>query len=620
MCETSYIKGRLYPMDFTERLSEMEKKGGPFVFLETARVVEDEQKSLLFANPLRILEAYNEVQLASVRRLADEALNAGYWLAGYWAYELGYLFEPKLSRLLDKHRPKGPLMWLGVFREPEIWRHGLSGPSMPLEGLSGIQDHMGTLRLEVGRPDYIRAIGRIKEYIRRGHTYQVNYTVRGRFDYAGSALDMYRVLRAQQAVSYAALINTGPRWIVSMSPELFFHEKAGWIWSKPMKGTLHRGKTVAEDMELARFLRSDPKNRAENVMIVDLLRNDLGRLCETGSVCVPELFSVERYQTLFQMISTVKGRLGRDRDWFSLVKNLFPCGSVTGAPKIRTMQIIAELESSPRDVYTGSIGYISPHGESCLSVAIRTVILEGGRGELGIGSGVTMDSDPEGEFDECVLKAEFLKKPSGEFDLIETLKWEPGQGYFLLERHLDRLMNSAEFFFFWVQKDKVLSRLLQAARDFDMVPHRVRLTISRNGKIEISHSRLQKTPTQVSFDISREKVDPDDLFLFHKTTRRSLFDREHARAGSQGLFDTLFLNSKGQLTQGAITNIFVKTDRGFLTPALESGLLPGTLRQELIERGEVREAVLMPDDLLRAKEVYLGNSVRGLLQAKLISS
>ncbi len=610
-----YIKGRLYPMDFTKRLGEAEKDG-PFVFLETSRVVEDERCSYLFTRPVRILEAFDADQVELARRTADEALGAGYWIAGYWAYELGYLFESRLVGLLDMHRPRGPLMWLGVFRKPEVWRHGLDGPSVPLDRDIGVRDQMGPLELEVDRSEYVRAIARIKDYIRQGHTYQVNYTVRGRFDYSGTPLDMYRALRAQQAVSYSALVNTGERSIVSMSPELFFHKKGGWIWSRPMKGTVHRGRTVAEDMELARFLASDPKNRAENVMIVDLLRNDLGRLCETGSVSVPDLFSVERYQTLFQMTSTIRGRLAPGADWLSLLRHLFPCGSVTGAPKIRTMEIIAELESSPRDVYTGSIGYVSPGGESCLSVAIRTVILQGGRAEIGIGSGVTMDSDPDAEYEECALKADFLKRPFNEFELIETLRWEPEKGYFLLDKHLDRLMESAEYFSFAVSRDAVVSRLRQAAGDFIRVTHRVRLTVSRDGRVAISSLRLKDVPTPVLFDISGQRVDAHDPFLFHKTTNRSLFDKEHERAVSQGLFDTLFLNERGELTQGAITNLFIKKDNRLYTPVLDSGLLPGTLRRHLIETGEAREAVLRPEDLSNAREIYLGNSVRGLLRAR----
>ncbi len=593
---------------------------GPFVFLETARVVEGESRSYLFLNPVKILEVHTLDQLEEAANLGEKALREGYWLAGYWAYELGYILEPRLNPLLASKRPTGPLMWVGVFERPRIWEHAPEGPSHLLSGIPDLHSRMGRLRLDTTRSLYISAISKIKDYIRQGHTYQVNYTVRGRFDYSGDPLDMFLALRAQQAVSYAGYISTGERTILSLSPELFFHRKGEWIWSRPMKGTIKRGRTLSEDREMALFLHRDPKNRAENVMIVDLLRNDIGRLCRMGTVRVPELFTVERYQTLFQMTSTVKGRLEGDPRWFSLLKSLFPCGSVTGAPKIRTMEIISELETSPRDVYTGSLGFFSPHGEGCLNVAIRTVILKNGTGELGIGSGITMDSDPEGEFEECILKAAFLKRPFREFELIETLKWDPETGYALLERHLSRLEESAEYFSFWMNRMEVSERLASASFKFSRVPQRVRLTLSRDGKIKISASPLDETPVPVRFDMAKERVDPSDPFLFHKTTNRDLFDREHQRAAKQGLFDTIFLNKRGEITQGAITNIFLRTDEGLLTPALDSGLLPGTLRQELLERGEVREAVLFPGDILRARAVFLGNSVRGLLRAELAGS
>lgn len=610
-----YVTGRIYPMD-PRGVLEGVVSSGPFVFLETANVTGLERRSYLFSRPVEVLEVREPCMLGQAMERGERALRQGYWLAGFWAYELGYLLEPKLSGLLPSRCPRGPLMWLGVFNDPETWVHDLEGPSALLDDTPDISRQMGPLELDVGRSRYAAAVERIKRYIRNGHTYQVNYTLRGRFGYSGSPTDMYLALRARQAVSYGGLIGTGKMWVVSMSPELFFHRTGDWIWSRPMKGTVGRGRTLEEDRRLARFLGTDPKNMAENVMIVDLLRNDLGRLCRLGSVYVPDLFTVERYQTLFQMTSTVRGRLEGDPPWHAILKALFPCGSVTGAPKVRTMEIIAELEASPRGVYTGSVGFFSPHGEACLNVAIRTVVLQDGTGELGIGSGITIDSDPDAEFEECLLKADFLNRRFREFRLIETLRWEPGRGFDLLERHVDRLLGSAEYFSFHASRKELVAGLEAASRGFGNGAHRVRLTLSRDGTIAIEASPIQETLQPVPFDLSPERVDPGDPYLFHKTTNRELFDREHDRAARQGLFDVVFLNTRGELTQGAISNIFLDLGTGLLTPCLESGLLPGTLRQRLIDEGRAREAVLHPRDIARARAVYLGNSVRGLLKAR----
>ena len=629
-----YVTGRPYPLD-AARILEGLNNTDCFVFLETSRIAGEENTSYLFLNPIKILTAYGLDDLEPLYKSMETALDRGYYLAGWWAYEWGYALEPKLWHLLDTPRPKAPLVWLGVFENPKIWIHRSDAPICPLKNIPNIQENLGPLELEVTKDQYVRAIDCIKDYIARGHTYQVNYTLRGRFNYTGLPSDLYLSLRARQSVSYGAVIRNRKKWLLSLSPELFFRLEGQKIWSKPMKGTLKRGRTTDEDCELARFLANDPKNRAENIMIVDLLRNDIGRLSLPGTVRVPEIFTVERYKTLFQMISRVEGEIRPDTSWHKIFNALFPCGSVTGAPKIRTMEIISEIESSPRGVYTGAIGFISPQRKAVLNVAIRTVVLDGESGEFGIGSGITIDSDPEKEYDECRLKAEFLTnslsldsiKKGGsrkDFSLIETMRWDPERGehevikgYFLLERHLERLERSAHYFAFYLDLEKVRMELDKFATGLHSKrkSHRVRMLLGRDGSVDISASVLSAQEKQVCFDLSLKTVDSQDPFLYHKTTYRPLYTEEYQRAKTCGLFDCVFANERGELTEGTISNIFLDIDGELVTPPVFSGLLNGTFRQDLVERGNAVEQVLYPDDLKKAQAIYLGNSVRGLLRA-----
>ncbi len=390
-----------------------------FVFLETSRFNNENRRCLLFERPLRILTAHGPGDTEELFRAIERELARGHYLAGWWSYEWGYALEGRLGHLLGRCRPSMPLVWLGVFNPPTIWEgDSLPSRSCSITNSTSTGNALGNtasstakdtqLELDVTPREFTQAIESIKEYISKGETYQVNYTIRGRFRYAGDPIRLYTELGRRQAVSYAGLIRNHEFWVLSLSPELFFRRRGDRIWSRPMKGTIKRGKDPEEDLLLARHLANDPKNQAENVMIVDLLRNDLGRICRHGTVRVPELFKVERYETLFQMISMVEGSLRKGTSWKDIFKALFPCGSITGAPKIRTMEIIAELEASPRGVYTGAIGFIAPDNEAIFNVAIRTVTITNGTGELGIGSGITIESDPRDEFEETLLKAKFL--------------------------------------------------------------------------------------------------------------------------------------------------------------------------------------------------------------------
>jgi len=419
-------------------------------------------------------------------------------------------------------------------------------------------------------------------------------------------------------VDFGAFVHwqTG-RHILSFSPELFFRideAAARRITTQPMKGTAPRGRTNPEDAEIARRLRNDEKNRSENVMIVDLLRNDLGRLCTFGSVRAEYLFTVQRYPTLWQMTSTVSGDLRNDVSYYEVFRALFPCGSVTGAPKVRAMQLLAQIEDTSRGVYTGAIGFFSQE-QTVFNVAIRTLQVEGETSRMGVGSGIVIDSNAAEEYRECLLKAEFLTRNSENFSLIEALKWQ-GE-YPLLELHLVRLEDSAAYFGFACDRDEVRTALLTAAKTFpDRTARKVRLQLDADGCIHIEASMVavqeeEDTPQRVC--IAKQRTDSNDRFLFHKTTHRRVYAEAFNAAAAAGFTDVLFLNQEGQVTEGAISNVFVEKDGRWFTPPIACGVLPGVSRRSLLAmRPEIEERVLSLEDLKTADVVYLTNAVRGL--------
>jgi len=464
---------------------------------------------------------------------------------------------------------------------------------------------------------YKEAIARIKDYIRAGDTYQVNYTIRGRFSFEGDPALLYEALRMRQPVPYGGFVRACGMSVLSLSPELFFRIRDGFIESRPMKGTVKRGRWLEEDAAKARWLFEDEKNRAENVMIVDLIRNDLGRICEIGTVAVPKLFEIERYETLFQMTSLVRGRL-KEGKWCAkdVFKALFPCGSVTGAPKIRTMEIIAELENSPRGIYCGAIGFMH-RSQSVFNVAIRTVTLSGSKGEIGIGSGVTIDSIDEVEYGETTLKMDFLTKPLEDFTLIETMLVDENGTIPYLSLHMDRLKRSAQYFSFFMDEREVLDTIKRKIADSDYKrPFILRLSLKRGGEIEVSERAFSRIAEPVKVTLSNVRIDPDDKYLYHKTSKRGIFDRELKKARARGFFECILLNIKGEVTQGSFTNVFLERNGLLYTPPVEAGLLPGVLRSHLLSSGAAKEIPLGPKDFEEGN-LYVGNSVRGLLRASI---
>lgn len=494
----------------------------------------------------------------------------------------------------------------------------------------------------VDRERFERDIGAVQDALRIGDTYQVNYTYRLGFEAFGSPLALYRRLRERQRVRYGALIALpGDRWVLSCSPELFVEKHGDTLRAKPMKGTAARWADPAEDAAAAQFLGNDPKNRAENVMIVDLLRNDISRVAQTGTVRVPALFSVEPYASVWQMTSTVEAKLREGTTFADAMRALFPCGSITGAPKHRTMELIDALEHGPRGLYTGTIGWLDAArdgeacGDFCLSVVIRTLTLEaamGGmrRGEMGVGAGIVLDSVAADEYEEMRLKARFLTGADPGIELFETMYATRAQGVRHLERHLVRLASSAAWFGFPCDVEALRTRLAQACAEWpgdvaSDAPHRVRVALAKSGEFTLTSAPLaplahDTVGVMFAPDHGFAPVAAADALLLRKSTRRAEFDRAWREAEAHGAFDMLFFNERGELTEGGRSNVFVKLGGQWWTPPLASGVLPGVMRGVLLddEAFGAQERVLTRGDVLEAEALLLTNALRGAVPAKLM--
>jgi para-aminobenzoate synthetase / 4-amino-4-deoxychorismate lyase len=563
-------------------------------------------RSFRFGGLREVLRAHALDDVLPVLARVQAAADAGLHAAGFVAYEAAPAFDPAFRT--HSPDPRLPLAWFAVY---ETRRE-----TAPDEEPAADVDPPGAWRSPVSEPAYRAAVERVRDLIAAGDTYQVNLTFPLRAPFRGDAEALYaRLCRAQRA-AYCALLRLGDVSIVSLSPELFFRAAEGAMELRPMKGTRPRGRWVEEDDVLAAELAASPKDRAENLMIVDLLRNDAGRVADIGSVRVERLFEVERYETVHQLTSTIRADLRPDADLPALFRALFPCGSVTGAPKVRTTEIIAEVEDAPRGVYTGAIGMVSP-GEAVFSVAIRTLLLDhaAGTAELGVGSGITHDSTAAAEYRECLEKAAFVHYEPRSFQLLETMLWEPGGGYFLLDGHLRRLFASARYFGFRADEGEI-RRALQSP-PAAAGPHRVRLLLARDGTMHAEATPLAPAaPEPLRVAISRDPVDSRDPHLYHKTTLRDPYDRR--RAAHPDCDDVLLVNERGEATESTIANLVVRLDGALWTPPLASGLLPGVMRAAALSAGEVRERVMHPDDLSRAQEIWLINSVRKWRRAVLV--
>ncbi len=570
-----------------------------------------EGRSFVFERLDAVVEAWTLAEVFPALAAVEAAVERGLHAAGYLSYEAAPAFDPAL--VTQPSDGALPLLRFGLFRERR--------PGRPPSGAqAGGAFSLGPWTSSVTEEAYAGAIRSIREQIAAGDTYQVNYTFRLRAPFSGDDAALYARLALAQGAAYSAHLRFGDASILSLSPELFFRWQGDALELRPMKGTRPRGRWPAEDEALAAELAAAEKDRAENVMIVDLLRSDAGRVAEPGSVEVPRLFAVERYETVHQLTSTISARARPGTRLTDLFVALFPSGSVTGAPKIRTSQILAELEGAPRGVYTGAVGFAAP-GEAVFNVAIRTLVIDRLRGtaELGVGSGVTYDSDPAAEYRECLAKAEFTRRLPHDFHLLETLLWEPDGGFFLLDPHLDRLGQSARYFGFPCDREEIERRLEQAVTPAAPAagPRRVRLLLARDGAVSVETQPLPaagESPVRIGF--AGEPVDSREPLLYHKTTQREIYERRAAARPDCG--DVLLINERGEVTESTIANLVVQIGGERFTPPLSSGLLPGVFRALLLERGEIRERVLLPDDLRRAEGLWLVNSVRRWRSAVLV--
>ncbi|HEX6184914.1 MAG TPA: aminodeoxychorismate synthase component I [Pyrinomonadaceae bacterium] len=557
---------------------------------------------LRFTRPSEVVSARSLEEVRPALARVERAAERGLYAAGFVAYEAAPAFDRALR--VRPGVPDLPLVWFGIFERPSEGEHAGAG-----------EFRISDWAPSIGRPEYVRDVEAVRAAIARGDTYQVNYTLRLRARFEGDDFAFYERLLAAQRTRFGAYVNAGRFRVLSASPELFFRRRGRRVETRPMKGTAARGRWREEDASVSARLAASEKNRAENLMIVDLLRNDLGRVAETGTVSVEELFNVERYPTVFQMTSTVAATLREGATLEDLFAALFPCGSVTGAPKVSTSRIIASLESEPRGVYCGAVGFVAPGGDAAFNVAIRTVVLDALTGEAvyGVGGGVTWDSTAGGEYAEALDKARLLAEGAPDFELLETLRLDES-GYHLLEEHLTRLEASAEYFGFDVSAGDVREALRRHAEEHIACgARRVRLLVAADGRARVESEPLDETPPAPRHvALALTPIDSSDRFLYHKTTRRGVYDAR--RAERPGLFDVLLWNERGELTEFTNGNLVVELDGERLTPPREAGLLAGTFRAELLRRGRVAERVLTREDLSRATRVWFVNGVRGWVE------
>jgi para-aminobenzoate synthetase/4-amino-4-deoxychorismate lyase len=569
---------------------------------------------LRFQNPREVIETerLSEV-LPCLRRVEALVRQERLYAAGFLSYEAA----PAMDRALAVRESRGtPLVWFGLYSAPQPIQLQPPEPGCkpPPEWLpSG------------ARADYEAAVAAVRECIARGETYQVNYTLRLRHAWSGDPWEFFLRLVEPQPPPYAAYVETARLAVCSASPELFFRLRGAEIVSRPMKGTAPRGRWLAEDLARAQGLAQSAKDRAENAMIVDMMRNDLGRIARVGSVQVRDLFRVERYETLWQMTSTVAAETAAPVS--EILAALFPCASVTGAPKPNTMKIIAGLETAPRGIYTGTIGMIAPERQAQFNVAIRTVVIDKARGtaEYGVGGGVVWDSTPQGEYEECLLKSRILSQRRPDFSLLESMLWDAvampqaadNGGYFLLDEHLRRLAESAEYFAFPLDEPQVRRKLSELAAALPRVPHKVRLLVSRAGAIRCEAAPIdpRDAPDPARLELAARPVRSDDPFLYHKTTNRAVY--EAAQAGPTRSGEVLLYNERGEITETLTANVVARIGGELWTPPVECGLLAGTFRARLLAEGKIRERVLPLEMLNEIDELFAINSVRKWRRATL---
>ena len=565
---------------------------------------------LVFTDPVDVLQTRNpEEVLATLAEIERRVNEENLFAAGFLTYEAASGFDSAYVTRVSNHLP---LICFGLFsnvrRCEALNRH------------DGESKNSSSWQMASSRSSYIEKLLAIKRQIELGNTYQVNYTVRQAARNITEPWELF--LRTAADAPYAAYVECEDHAIVSASPELFFRLNDRQLISKPMKGTAMRGLTSTDDLAMRQELYESRKNRAENVMITDMVRNDMGRIASPGSVNVPTLFEIEKYPTVWQMTSTVSAQT--DAAVSEIFQALFPCASITGAPKVSSMKLIAELEDTPRGIYTGAIGYMGPNRQAQFSVAIRTALIDKKTNEAfyGVGGGIVWDSDPDEEYRECLTKAKILSSTNSaeDFELLETLLLVPESGFFLLDEHLERMHASAAYFDFAFDRKVILGALSDLKGRLPAQRYRIRLLLERDGRVRITETPvlLDDGHAPQRIRLAREPINIDSPFIYHKTTRRDEY--EQALNIAEDGEDVLLWNKDGFITETSIANIIVSIDGELCTPPVECGLLAGTYREWLLRKGEIRERKIHVSELAPAAELTLMNSVRGQYSAELCST
>lgn len=596
----------------------MDKIKPQTVFVEMNEILlKENSRWLHFSKPHHIIVAEKLEEVLPALRETEQLIKVnGWYAAGFLSYEAASAFDTNLQThasntlindhaLLSLQEPSYseqfanfPYLWFGLYAEPRVV--ALPNSAQTKEILNW--------QPSIDQKTYNSAIARIKDHIAEGRTYQVNFTMHLQTDFTGNAWDFFLQL-AQNQNNHAAYMDIGRYVICSASPELFFQRDGDTLACRPMKGTVRRGRTTSEDQGQSEWLKNSAKNRAENVMIVDMLRNDLGRIAEIGSIRVPQLFEIERYPTLWQMTSTVNAKTSASLT--EILAALFPPASITGAPKVSTMRIIKELETTPRRIYTGSIGYISPQRRAKFNVAIRTALIdrETGQAEYGVGGGIIWDSTSADEYAEALLKARVLTEQPPQFSLFESMLWTPETGFYLLDKHLARMLDSANYFDIPTSKGKLDEYLDQISSKFTSA-QRVRLLLDQSGGLKSEAVPFQPTQMDQPLNVrlAKEPVDSSNVFLFHKTTQREVY--ESALCDFPGIDDVLLYNKLGELTEFTIGNLVVELDGKLFTPPISCGVLPGTFRAHLLETGQIVERTIQIQQLKDCTKLFRVNSIR----------
>lgn len=562
-----------------------------------------DSRPLYFANPKKVIIAHSIEDVLPQFQKVQEAIEQGNYAAGYVSYEAAPAFEQSFK---VKDGAKMPLLWFGIFDKP--------GEEIPRKMTRAF--NLAEWQSETDSNAYRSGFQRIKSEIKKGNTYQVNYTMRLQSRFEGDDFAFFERLKRAQRSNYSAYLNVGSHRILSASPELFFRWEDGQLITRPMKGTVKRGTTLKGDQLNAEWLAASEKNQAENYMIVDLLRNDLGMIAEPGSVEVPQLKAIEKYPTVWQMTSTITADTNPGTTIIDIFKALFPCGSITGAPKIKTMEIIADIENSPREVYCGAIGFITPESEAVFNVPIRTVVIdkETGKAEYGVGGGITWDSELSEEYDEAFLKAKLLTVERPAYKLLESIKLSDGE-YYLLNDHIDRMKNSAEYFDYQFSELYLRDELQKYAEINHGTLQKVRVLLHENGEIEVLGQQIKPLDPEFKAILAEAPISRGNPFLFHKTTNRDVY--ESFQMNNPDFQDVLLWNEEGLITEFTNGNVVVKLNGDLYTPPVESGLLAGTFRQELIRKEEIKVKNISKADLNNAEEIWFINSVRGKLKVNL---